>query len=123
MSSSAPVSDPAAHDSVTSLNANLAKTTLASNQSPCKPAPAHTEANEMKDIVDKDLFPLLHQNVFEVEPESFFENLLYKPNDLSYAKDLDIAKGYFEAMVSRNEKWIEVRDKLLMHFDEDGRHS
>ncbi|KAG9022873.1 hypothetical protein FRB95_014052 [Tulasnella sp. JGI-2019a] len=123
MSSSTPVSDPPAHDSVTSLNANLEKAMLASNQSPCKPAPAHTKANEMKDIVNKDLFPLLHKNVFEVESDSFLRNLLYKPNDLSYARNVDIAEGCFEAMVSRSKEWTEVRDELLMDFDEDGRHS
>ncbi|KAG9037518.1 hypothetical protein FRB95_005100 [Tulasnella sp. JGI-2019a] len=115
--------NPPAHDSVTYLNANLAKTTLASNQSPCKPAPAHTTANEMKDIVDKDLFPLLHQNVFEIEPESFVKNLLYKSNDPSYARNVDIAKECFEAMVSGNKKWTEVRDEILLDFDEDRRHS
>ncbi|KAG8994796.1 hypothetical protein FRB94_009653 [Tulasnella sp. JGI-2019a] len=120
---SSPTPAPPAHDPVTSLNANLEQTTFASNQSPCKPAPAHTKVNEMKNIVDKDLFPLLHKNVFEVEPENFLRNLLYKSNDGLYGRNVEIAEGCFEAMVARNKEWIKVRDLLLLEFNEDGRRS
>ncbi|KAG9009223.1 hypothetical protein FRB93_005719 [Tulasnella sp. JGI-2019a] len=123
MSSSTPATEPLPHDPVISLNVNLAQTTLASNQSPCKPAPAHTKANEMKDIVDNDLFPLLHKNVFEVEPESFLSNLLYKPNDISYDRNVELAEGCFKAMVSGNKEWTKVRDGLLFEFNEEGRRS